>query len=48
MLEIRIVACQGGLLLLDGLFVVERPPRLFVALVADPLVPRDHGGLVAR
>jgi len=47
-LEIGIVACQGDLLLLDGLFVVERPHCLFVALVADPLIPRDQGGFVAR
>jgi len=47
-LEIRIVACQGDLLLLDGLCIGETPHHLFVTLVADPLVPRDHGGLVAR
>ena len=47
-LEIRIVAYQGDLWLLDDPFVAERQHRLFVALVADPLVPRDHGGFVAK
>jgi len=48
MLEIRIVVCQGGVLLLDDLFVVERPHRLFVVLVAVLLNPGDHEELVAR
>jgi len=48
MLEIRIVVCQGGLLLLDDLFVVEQPHRLFVVLAAVPLNPGDHEELVAR
>jgi len=47
-LEIRIVAYQGDLLLLDDPFVAEWQRRLFVALVADPFVPRDHGGFVAN
>jgi len=47
-LEIRIVTYLGDLLLLDDLFVAERQHRLFVALVADPLVPREHGGFVAK
>jgi len=48
MLEIRIVACQGDLLLLDGLLIVEQPHHFFVTLVADLLIPRDHSGPVAR
>jgi len=48
MLEIRIVACQGGLLPFDDPFIAQWWPWLCVALVADPLVPYDHGELVAR
>ena len=47
MLEIRIIACQGDLLLLDSLFVVERQHCLFGALVANPLLPRHYGVFVA-
>ena len=47
-LELRIVTYLGDLWLLGDLFVAEWQYRLFVALVADQLVPREHGGFVAK
>jgi len=35
-------------MLLGDPFVAELQHHLFVALVANPLVPRDHGGFVAK
>jgi len=41
------VACQGGVWLLNDPFLAQRWHCPFVASVADPLVLCDPGGLVA-